>query len=51
MSIINFEENEKDSKIPMSGILLSLTLKNNTRRLKLEECVDLMNELELEERI
>lgn len=45
-----YNEKEKDSKVPMPGISLSLTLKNNIRRLKPLECVELMNELELEEK-
>lgn len=45
-----YNEKEKDSKVPMPGISLSLTLKNNIRRLKPSECVELMNELELEEK-
>lgn len=45
-----YNEKEKDSKVPMPGISLSLTLKNNIRRLKPSECIELMNELELEEK-
>lgn len=45
-----YNEKEKDSKVPMPGISLSLTLKNNIHRLKPSECVELMNELELEEK-
>ena len=43
-----YNEKQKDEKVNIQGISLSLTLKDN-KVLKPKECVDLMNEIDLDE--
>jgi len=43
-----YNEKQKEEKVNMPGISLSLTLKDN-KILKPKECVDLMNEIDLDE--
>lgn len=44
-----YNENEKEAKVDIPGINLSASLKNN-KTLKPSECVDLMNELDIEDK-
>lgn len=45
----NYNKKQKEEKISIPGIALSLTLKEREKTLKPNECVELMNELDLEE--
>ena len=44
-----YNEKEKEAKVDIPGINLSVSLKNN-KTLKPSECVDLMNELDIEDK-
>lgn len=45
-----YTEKEKEAKVDIPGINLSISLKNN-KTLKPNECVDLLNELDIEDKV
>lgn len=45
-----FNEKQKEDKVNVSGISLSITLKNDKKSLNPQECIDLLDEADLDEK-